>query len=103
MGLDDFEDNRNRYQEAVKNLPHLAGMGSLVYTMESNRVSMSLNAFEALTDLFKDSILYGLKRPDNENEQVFPLPSTPYSDASDLAEKSGCILMQKIHTEWIEA
>jgi hypothetical protein len=69
--------------------------------MESNRVSMSLNAFEALTDLFKDSILYGLRNPDSD--QVFPLPTVQYADASDLAEKSGCLLMQKIHTEWIEA
>ena len=101
MALNEFEVNRNRYQDAVKNLPHLAGMGSLVYTMESNRVSMSLNAFEALTDLFKGSIEYGLKHPDND--QIFPLNKTPYSDASDIAEKSGCILMQKIHTAWIEA
>jgi hypothetical protein len=62
---------------------------------------MPLEAFERLADLFKDSILYGLKRP--ENSQVFPLAGTSYRDASDIAEKSGCLLMFKVHTEWIES
>jgi hypothetical protein len=101
MGLDSFEANKNRYQEAVKNLPHLAGLGTLVYTMETNRVSMSLEAFEALTDIFKGSIEHGLRWP--EGTEVFPLNKTPYREASDIAEKSGMILMQKINTEWIDA
>lgn len=97
----EMEVNRERYHEAVKNLPHLAGLGTLVYTYDTDRVSMSLRAFEALTDLFKDSIEYGLRSPDGE--QVFPLNKTPYRDASDIAEKSGMILMQKINTEWMNA
>jgi hypothetical protein len=92
---------RARYHEAIKNLPHLAGLGTLVYTFETDRVSMSLHAFEALTDVFKGGIEYGLRSPDSE--QVFPLNKTPYRDASDIAEKSGMILMQKINTEWMNA
>lgn len=97
----EFEVNKARYEDAVKNLPHLAGLGSLVYTFDTDRVSMSLAAFQALTDVFKDSIEYGLKSPDGD--QVFPLNKTPYRDASDIAEKSGMLLMQKINTEWIQA
>lgn len=97
----ELEVNKKRYEEAVKNLPHLAGLGSLVYTFDTDRVSMSLRAFEALSDVFKGSIEYGLKNPDSE--QVFPLHLTPYRDASDIAEVSGCLLMQKINTEWIKA
>jgi hypothetical protein len=99
MGVD--QQRIDRYHEAVKNLPHLAGLGSLVYTLETNRVSMSLEAFEALTDVFKGGIEYGLRNP--EGTEVFPLNKTPYLTASDIAEKSGTILMQKVNTDWMEA
>lgn len=97
----EFEVNKARYEEAVKNLPHLAGLGTLVYTFDTDRVSMSLAAFQALSDVFKGGIEYGLKWP--EGTEVFPLNKTPYRDASDIAEKSGMILMQKINTEWMNA
>lgn len=102
-GIEDFEERRNRYHEAIKLLPHRMHLQTLVWSAETNRVSMSLEAFESLATIFEDSILYGLKHPDNGNSQVFSLNKTPYSDASDIAEKSGCLLMQKIETDWIEA
>lgn len=93
--------SRERYFAAIEKMPHLAGLWPIMYTVEDGRVSMSLESLEALAGLFQDSILYGLKRP--ENDQVFPLAGTPYEDASDIAEKSGCLLMFKVHTEWIES
>lgn len=101
--IEDFNERKDRYHEAVKLLPHRNHLNTLVWSAETNRVSMSLEAFEAIAEIFKDAILYGLKHPDNGSAQVFPLPATAYLDASDIAEKSGCLLMQKINTDWIEA
>jgi hypothetical protein len=97
MGL----TNKDRFQEATNNLPRLAGLWPVRYTVDTNQVSMSLEAFEALTGVFKGNIEYGLRNPDSD--QVFPLNKTPYLTASDIAEKSGCLLMFKVHTEWIES
>lgn len=92
---------RSRYLDALQELPTFNGI--IKFNPADNRVHMTLESFEALCAVFKDSLLYGLKHPDNGNETVFPLPNTDYRTASDIAEKSGTLLMYKIHSEWTEA
>jgi hypothetical protein len=100
--FEDFNERHEAYKKAVTSLPRIS-KSSMVWSAETNRVSMSLNDFKALADLIAGGVQYGLKHPDNGNESVFPLMGTSYEDASDIAEKSGTLLMFRIDTEWKES
>lgn len=95
-----IEAEKARFFDALMKLPRFKG--TMTYSAATQKVLMSLESFENMCALFSESILYGLKHPDNGNETVFPLPGVDYDTASNMAEKSGTILMHKIHTDWME-
>lgn len=95
------------FLEATQALPKNDHNDSITYGMDAEQVTMSLEAFLALSKHFQGRISYGVKQQHGgeggDDTGVYELYGMPFKDARDLAEFSGAQLMQKFDSGWMEA
>lgn len=98
---------KGEFLDALNSLPKSDLNSEISLNAVDGTVTLSLEAFLALSGHFKGQITYGIQQTHGgeggDDTTVYILPGMEFSDARDLAEISGHQLMQKFESKWIEA